>query len=181
MDIPLNAEVVNQQLAAGGRTLDNALSPGMRIEYWYNEELGWLEAQVRLPPTPPIPLCFCLSLYFLLSAFVSWPVCMCLHIRRNRQQIIMQSLLCCLMSCLKHGLYAASHALSLTPPCLIYLSIHSPARPFFISSILQLLSCQRLAGEVLWWKVKFLSDGTTENLKLNVDTKARWRILRSSE
>ena len=49
VDIPLNTEVVNQQLAAGGRVFDNALSAGMRIEYWYNEELGWLQAQVSLP------------------------------------------------------------------------------------------------------------------------------------
>ena len=42
------------------------------------------------------------------------------------------------------------------------------------------MSCQRLAGEVLFWDVKFPIDGTTEKLKLNMDTKARWRILRSS-
>ena len=44
----------------------------------------------------------------------------------------------------------------------------------------ELVKAERIAGEVVWWAVKFPVDGTTENLKLNMDTKARWRLKRSS-
>lgn len=88
VEIVQSEDAAEAASAEGRSNIESVLSPGMRIEYWYNEDYGWIEGE--------------------------------------------------------------------------------------------LVKAERIAGEVVWWAVKFPVDGTTENLKLNMDTKARWRLKRSS-
>lgn len=47
VDIKLaEGAALDAAVAGASRNMDAVLSPGMKIEYWYNEEYGWIEAEV---------------------------------------------------------------------------------------------------------------------------------------